>query len=129
MPPERVTAEPTAEPPVEQSGFETRLGPQTKKATLPLTVPFGPASVARSVTDWPSVIEEELTCVVNVAGTGATAAAASERSMLPRPPLSRLRSRMWYDEPEIEPALLPAPQSICDAMWPPQASRTVESSR
>ena len=83
--------------------------------------------MARSVTDWPSTIEEEPTCVVNVAGTGATAAAASERSMLPRLPLSRVISRMWYGEPEIEPALLPAPQSICEAMWPPQATSTVES--
>ncbi len=33
---------------------------------------------------------------------------------------------MWYGEPEIAPALLPAPQSICEAMWPPQARRTVE---
>ncbi len=33
---------------------------------------------------------------------------------------------MWYGEPEIEPALLPTPQSICEAMWPPQASSTVE---
>ena len=33
---------------------------------------------------------------------------------------------MWYGEPEIEPALLPAPQSICEAMCPPQASSTVE---
>ncbi len=32
-PPARTTAEPTAVPPVVQSGFETRLGPQTKNAT------------------------------------------------------------------------------------------------
>jgi hypothetical protein len=121
-----VTAEPTAVPPAEQSGFETRLGPQTKKETVPLTIPFGPASVARSVIDWPSEIDAALDCVVKVAGTGATAAAANERSMLPSPPLSRSSRRMWYGEPEIEPAALPRPQSICEAMWPPQASSTVE---
>ena len=112
-------------PPDEQSGFETRFGPQTKKETVPLTVPFGPASVATSVIGWPSVIDPELTCVVKIAGTGATAVAASERSMLPPLPSSE-SSRMWYEEPEIAPALFPAPQSICDAMWPPQASTTVE---
>jgi hypothetical protein len=26
----------------------------------------------------------------------------------------------------MAPALLPAPQSICEAMWPPQAITTVE---
>ena len=88
-------AEPSPLPPLEQSGLETIAGPQTKKATLPLTGPFGPASVARSVTDWPTAIDVALAWVVKVAGTGATDAAASERSMLPRPSLSRSRSRMW----------------------------------
>ena len=48
LPPAEWLPEPTGVPPVVQSGFETRLGPQTKNETVPLTVPFGPASVARS---------------------------------------------------------------------------------
>src|SRR6185503_10368000 len=50
LPPDRVFVAPTFVPPVEQSGAEPD-GPQTKKATVPVTVPFGPVSVAVSVTD------------------------------------------------------------------------------
>src|SRR4029079_13574913 len=55
LPPDRVFVAPTFVPPVEQSGAEPD-GPQTKKATVPLTVPLGPVSVAVSVTDWPIVM-------------------------------------------------------------------------
>src|SRR5262245_14710132 len=49
-----------------------------------------------------------------------TASAESERSWLPPFP-SRSRSRMWYGEPEMDTAELPAPQSARVAMWPPHA--------
>src|SRR5437660_5804030 len=118
-----VTAPPTGVPPAVQSGLEA-AGPQTKNLTVPVTAPFEPDRVAVSVTDWPSVIWPELAWVVKTAGTGRIAAAFSERSWLPPDP-SRSSRRMWYGEPEIAPALLPAPQSIWEAMWPPQATRAV----
>src|SRR5687768_4655274 len=82
-----VTAEPTWLPPVVQSGFETRFGPQTKKVTLPLTAPLGLARVAVSVTDpVGSVTEEALTWVSKLGGIGETASDESERSWLPPAP-------------------------------------------
>ena len=49
-----------------------------------------------------------------------TASAESERSWFPPPP-SRSVSLMWYGEPVMETAALPAPQLTRVAMWPPQA--------
>jgi hypothetical protein len=101
-------------------------GPQTKNLTLPVTGPFEPERVAVSVTvPCPDVIWPTLAWVVKRAGIGRIPDAFSERSWLPSCVSSSVSKRMWYGEPEIALALLPAPQSICEAMCPPQASRTV----
>src|SRR5690349_12570324 len=49
-----------------------------------------------------------------------TASAESERSWLPPLP-SRATRRMWYGEPVMAMAELPAPQSVRVAICPPQA--------
>ncbi len=86
-----VMAPSTCVPPVVQSGGEPP-GPHTKNDTVPVTAPFGPLSVAVSVTDWPSVIVAALVCVVRV-GMGKIDDALRERSWFPPLP-SKSRKRM-----------------------------------
>src|SRR6185312_9980754 len=69
------TVPPTGSPPLVQSGLEPLApGPQTKKSTLPATVPFEPLNVATSTTDSPLLILLTfvvpcLTCVSIFGGT------------------------------------------------------------
>src|SRR4051812_43246345 len=61
-------------------------------------------------------------CLMTVTCAGKmTASAESERSWLPPEP-SRSRRRLWYGEPEMEIAELPAPHAWRVAMCPAQAS-------
>jgi len=56
------------------------VGPQTKNATEPVTVPLGPVRVALSVIEvWSTTALVALTCVT-IVGIGRTPDALSERS-------------------------------------------------
>ena len=70
---------PADAPPLTQ-GVALPVGPQTKNATVPVTVPFGPVSVAVSVMDvTPTTAVVLLTCVT-IAGSGKTPEAFNARS-------------------------------------------------
>src|SRR5438876_545071 len=109
----------------EQSGKPARSGPQRKNSTLPVTAPFAcvPASVAVSVTVLPMPTLPEEALVVKVGGSGASESVFIDRSWFPPTPSTEM-IRWWYGDPLIEPAALPAPQSICEPMWPPHAAST-----
>src|SRR5262245_13158161 len=84
---------PAAAPPLTQ-GVALPVGPQTKNATEPVTVPFGPVRVAWSVIDvTPTVAVVELTCVTMV-GSGKTPEALRARSCAPQLKLQE-SSAMW----------------------------------
>jgi hypothetical protein len=103
-------------------------GPQTKNLTVPVTGPFAPERVAVSVTvpcAEPDLAHARLRC--ENGRDRQDPDAFNERSWLPSWASSSVSKRMWYGEPEIALALLPAPQSICEAMCPPQAITTVGS--
>ena len=70
---------PAEAPPLTQ-GVALPVGPQTKKATEPVTVPFGPVRVARSLIEvWPTIAVVALTCVT-IVGSGKTPEAFKARS-------------------------------------------------
>ena len=61
-------------------GVALPVGPQTKKATDPVTVPFGPVRVAVSVMEvWLTIAVVALTCVT-IVGSGRTPEAFKARS-------------------------------------------------
>ena len=101
-------------------GVAPTVGPQTEKATEPVTVPFGPVRVAWSVMDvTPTVAVVELTCVT-IVGSGRIPDAFMARSWAPQLKLQESKA-MWYGEPPIADAEWPWPQSIDDPTCPPQA--------
>jgi hypothetical protein len=82
VPPLRVFV-PADVPPLTQ-GVAPPVGPQTKKATEPVTVPFGPVRVAKSVIEvWLTMAVVALTCVT-IVGSGRTPEALSARSCAPQ---------------------------------------------
>jgi hypothetical protein len=81
-----------AEAPPLTHGVALPVGPQTKKATDPVTVPFGPVRVARSVIEvWLTTAVVPLTWVV-IVGSGRTPEAWSARSCAPQLKLHESRA-------------------------------------
>ena len=91
-PPLSVLVPPEA-PPLTQ-GVAPPVGPQTRKATEPVTVPFGPVRVAKSVIEvWFTTAVVALTWVA-IIGSGRTPEALSARSCAPQLKLQESRP-MW----------------------------------